>query len=263
MDLNPMRSRTWRGPAALALLTLPFPGLAAAQDLTVVQKLTQDKNPPVVMTSYVGSDRIRWALPDGNEVMVEATGGKFTLVDHKKKEYAVITQQDLDAMAAEMQARMKEMDEKMKNMPPQMREKLAGMMGGAAAAIDVQKGAGGRTIAGYTCQNWTITVSNFSRTEQCVTTDLALPAKAWENFQAFANRMRSVASPMSKMVESLQEKMKQMNGLSLATTTTTTVLGKSTTSSAEVTEIKKGPVPASAWDLPAGYRQGPSPFKRK
>jgi hypothetical protein len=255
-----MRLYPVRGSAALALFILP--ALASAQELTIVQKLTQDKNPPVVMTSYLGSDKIRWASSDGNEILAESAAGKFTMIDHKKKEYSVITLKDLDALATEMEARMKEMEERTKNMPAGMREKLAGMMGGAAASVEVQKVGGGRTVAGYACQNWVVTMGNFSRTEQCVTTDLAFPTQAWEGFQAFSNRMRTMAGPMSKMVESLQEKMKQMNGLPLASTTNLTVLGKSSTSTTEVTEVKKGPIPPSAWQLPAGYKQAESPLAR-
>ena len=237
-----------------------LPGRVAAQDLTVVQKVSSDKNPPMVVTSYLSADKIRWASAEGNEILAESAGGKFTIIDHKKKEYSVITLQDLDAAATAMQAQMKEMDEKMKNMPPAVREKMAGMMGGAS--VDVQKGAGSRTIAGYSCENWVVTMGTFSRTESCVTKDVVLPAKAWEGFQAFGNRMRAMAGPMSKMIDQMQEKMKPMSGLALASTTTTTVLGRSNTTSTEVTEIKKGPVPASAWELPAGYKQTESPMAR-
>src|SRR6185503_10828180 len=101
----------------------------------------------VVVTSYISADKIRWASAEGSEMLAESAGGKFTIIDHKKKEYSVITLQDLDAAATAMQAQMKDMDEKMKNMPPAVREKMAGMMGGAS--VDVQKGAGSRTIAGY------------------------------------------------------------------------------------------------------------------
>jgi DNA-binding protein YbaB len=246
-----------RGLTALAVLALP--GLLTAEDLTIVQKVTRDQNPPVVMTSYVSADKIRMASGDGNEVLAEA-GGKFTVIDHKKKEYTVITTQDLDAMATQMEARMKEMDEKMKNMPPEVRQKMAGMMGGAAAAVDVQKGAGGRTIAGYHCDNWVMSIGTMSRTEQCLSTELALPAQAWDGYQAFATKLRASMGAMAKGMEAMQEKMKQMKGLPLASTTTVSVMGHNSTSSTEVTEIKKGPIPASAWQLPAGYKQGESPL---
>jgi hypothetical protein len=254
-----MRIFIARGPAALAVFAF-IPSLAAAQELTVVQKISTDKNPPVVVTGYIGTDKVRWASAESNEILADASAGKFTIIDHKKREYSVVTLQDLEAAAAEMQARMKEMEEKTKNMPPAMREKLAGLMGGAAASVDVQKGAGTRTIAGYTCQNWVVTMGNFSRTESCVTTDVALSTKAWDSFQAFSSRLRTVAGPMSKMIDQLQEKMKPMNGLPLASTTTTSVLGKSTSSTTEVTEVKKGPVPPSAWEMPAGYKLVQSPM---
>jgi hypothetical protein len=39
-------------------------------------------------------------------------------------------------------------------------------------------------------------------------------------------------------------------------------MGRSTTNSQEVTEIKKGPIPATAWQIPAGYRQVESPMAK-
>lgn len=251
-----MRFQSLRGLTALAVLALP--GLAIAQDLTIVQKVSQDQKPPVVMTSYISADKIRMATPDGNEVLTEANSGKFTMIDHKKKEFSVITTQDLDALATQMQARMKELDEKLKSMPPEMREKMSGLMGGAS--VEVQKGTGGRTIAGYHCDNWVMTVGTLSRTEQCLTKDVALPVQAWEGFQAFAHKLRASMGSMGKGVEALQEKMKQMQGLPLATTTNVSIMGRSSTSSSEVTEIKKGPISASAWQIPADYKQGPSPL---
>jgi hypothetical protein len=63
-------------------------------------------------------------------------------------------------------------------------------------------------------------------------------------------------------MDQMREKMKDMKGLPLARTTTVSVMGKTTVSSEEVTDIKKGPIPASAWVIPADYKQVESPMAR-
>jgi hypothetical protein len=46
-----------------------------------------------------------------------------------------------------------------------------------------------------------------------------------------------------------------MKGVSIYHQSTTKMMGKSMTETSEVTEVKKGPIPASAWDVPAGYKK--------
>ena len=58
----------------------------------------------------------------------------------------------------------------------------------------------------------------------------------------------------------MQEKFKDMKGFPMASTSTTNVLGHSSTTSSEVTEVKRGPIPASAWQVPAGYRKVENPM---
>lgn len=254
------------GLALLAVLP------AAAEDLTIIQKVTKDNEPPGTRTGYISSDKLRAANPDGSEVIVDLAAAKFTMIDNKKKEYYTVTQKDMDAMAAQVEAKMKEMEpqmkraqEQMKNMPPEMREKMEKMMGGIAAAVTVQKGTGGRKIAGYSCENWVISLGGMSRTEECLTTELQFPVQAWEAFKGFGTRMQSMTArmgPAGKGLSQLQEKMKDLKGFPLAATTTTNVLGKTSTTSSEVTEIRKGPIPASAWAIPADYKQVESPMAK-
>jgi hypothetical protein len=258
---------------ALALgAALAAPALAAADDLTIVSRSTRNQDPPRVTTSYISSEKIRMATADGNELLAEPAAGTFTLIDNKKKEYYVVTRQDMEAFSAQVAARMKEMEpqmkkaqEQMKNLPPEMQQKMAGLMGGAAAAVTVAKGPGSRTIAGYKCDNWTVSLGEMSRTEQCLSTEVPFPPQAWASYQDFANSMKSAMAsmgPMGQGIAQMQEKMKEMKGLPLASSTTTTLMGKSNTDTQEVTEIKKGAIPAAAWVIPAGYKQVESPMAK-
>jgi hypothetical protein len=231
-------------------------GARAADDLTIVSKNSDNNEPPTTSTSYYASDRMRVANPDGSEVMAEYGSGQITMINHEKKQYSVITRQELEAAAQKMQAQLKQMEEQMKNMPPAVREKMAGMMGGATAAINVQKGQGGRTIAGYACENWIVTIV---KQEQCLTTQLEFPGQPWEAMKGLSG---SMAGPMGKTMQEMYEKFKEMKGVPMSSSGTTKIIGKSITSTTEVVEVKKGAIPASAWAIPAGYKQVESPMAK-
>lgn len=241
--------------AALALAAVP----TAAEDLTIVAKTTLNNEAPSTSTSYYASDRMRVVDPGGQEFMAEYASGQMTMIDNKKKEYSVTTRQELDAAAAKMQAQLKQMEEQMKNVPPAMREKMAGMMGGVAAAVSVQKGQGGRKLAGYSCDNWTVTIGEMVKQEQCLTTELTFPTQAWDAFKSLSAGM---PGPMGQGMQQMYEKFKEMKGLPLASTSTVKVMGKTHTTSSEVVEIKKGPIPASAWTIPSGYKKVESPMAK-
>jgi hypothetical protein len=232
---------------------------AVAEDLTIVSKATQNNEAPTTTTSYYASDRMRDVDASGQEFMAEFAGGQLTMIDNKKKEYSVITRQELEAATAKMSAQFKQMEEQMKSMPPAVREKMAAMMGGGAAAVNVQKGEGGRKLAGYSCDNWTVTIGEMVKQEQCLTKELTFPTQAWEAYKGFAS---SMSGPMGQGMQQMYDKFKEMNGIPLASTSTVKVLGKSQTSTTEVVEVKKGPIPASAWTIPAGYKKVESPMAK-
>jgi len=243
---------------------------AGADELTIVSKTTSDKNPqPDTMTSYLGTEHLRMAQPTGMDVMLDYKTGQITMIDNKKKQYSVVTKEDMQALQARLQdamnsPEMKKAQEQMKNLPPEVQKKMEAMMGGGAASVDVQKTGTSRKIAGYNCDNWTMTMGSISRTEQCLTTELQFPAEAWNTYRDFAQSMLqslgSMAGPMAKGMGQIAEKMKEMKGFPLASATVVSVMGHSTTTTSEVTDIKKGPIPASAWEIPAGYTKVDNPM---
>jgi hypothetical protein len=66
--------------------------------------------------------------------------------------------------------------------------------------------------------------------------------------------------PMGKGMADIAAKMKEMRGFPLAATTTTSIMGRSSSTSSEVVEVKKGAILSSAWDVPAGYRKVDNPM---
>jgi hypothetical protein len=245
-------------------------GVVSAQDLTIISKVTRDGGAPETATSYISSDHLRMSQPEGTEVIFDLKSGDMTVIDSKKKTYYVITQKDMDDMAAMIKEQMnspemKRAQEQMKNLPPEQRKKMEEMMGGMFA-VEVQKAGTSRTIAGYRCDNWTVTIGQFSRSEQCLTTELKLPEQLWTGYKKYYDSLKSMMSamgPMAKGMDSMREQMRKLKGFPLANTTTTTVIGHKSISTSEVTAISRGPIPASAWQVPAGYKKVDNPMKAK
>jgi hypothetical protein len=251
---------------AAAVLAAAVPG--AAEDLTIVSKLGRDGGPPTTATSYLSSDHARMVQAEGQEMILDLKTGQMTVIDGRKKEYFVITRQDMEQLKARLQQQMnspemKRAQEQMKNLPPEVQKKMQAAMGGMAASVNVQKTGTTRKIAGYTCENWTMSVGQFSKTEQCLTNELPIPVQAWDTYREFADSMKNMVAgmgPMAKGISDMQAKMKDMRGFPLAATTTTSIMGRSSSTSSEVVEVKKGAIPASAWEVPAGYRKIDNPM---
>jgi hypothetical protein len=199
--------------------------------------------------------------------MIELGTGQVTVIDGRKKEYFVITRQDMEQMKTKLtqmanSPEMQRAQEQMKNLPPEVQKKMQGMMGGAGG-LDVQKTGTTRKIAGYTCENWTITLGTFSKTEQCLTADLPVPAQTWTAYRDFADSMRGMMAAMGPMGKSMADaatKMKDMKGFPLALTTSSSVMGRTMNATTEVVEVKKGAIPASAWAIPEGYKKVDNPM---
>jgi len=261
-----MRFRRPDALVAAALVAVALP--AAAEDLTIVSKVSQNGGAPATATSYLSSDHARMVQADGQEAIVELKTGQITVLDGRRKEYFVITKQDMEQTRAALQQKMNSPEmqraqEQMKNLPPDIQKRMQAAMGSAAASFDVKKTGNTRTIAGYTCEEWVLTLGAASKTEECVTSELPIPTQSWDAYRDFAEGMKTMMAsmgPMGKSIADVQAKLKDIRGFPLSVSTHTSVMGHTSSTSSEVVEIKKGPVPASAWEIPAGYRKIDNPM---
>jgi hypothetical protein len=242
---------------ALVLAAGAAGAVAASDDLTIVSKHTHDGKPAGTSTSYLASDHVRMASEQGHETIVDLKTGVMTTLDGKKKTYYTVTKQDMEQMAVKMKERMN--DPEMKKAMDAMQSMSAGM----STSFDVKKTGATRKIAGYGCQEWAITMGTLSTIKECVTSELQYPVHAWDAYKDFAESMKGVMSgfgPMAKSGAELAEKMKNMKGFPLATSTAVDVMGHKTTTETEVIEVRKGSIPASAWEIPAGYTKIENPM---
>jgi hypothetical protein len=254
---------------AIASLVCLSAVAASADDITIVSKVTRDGGAPQTSTSYISSDHLRISQPDGNEAILDLKSGDMTILDARKKTYYVITQKDLNDMSAMVKERMnspemKAAQEKMKNLPPDAQKRMQDMMGGMMS-VSVEKTGTSRTVAGMHCDNWTVSIGQMSKTDECLTNELKLPAQSYDRYKNYMDSFRSMMSsmgPMAKNFDSMREQMQKLKGFPIASTTSTNVMGNRSVTTSEVTEVKHGAIPASAWAIPTGYAKTESPMKQ-
>jgi len=240
-----------------AALLLAAGAALASDDLTIVSKHTRDGKPGGNTTSYIASDHVRMARDEGNESIIDLKTGVMTVLDGKKKTYYTVTKQDMEQLAAKMKERMDTPEMK------QAMEAMASMSGGMSTSFDVKKMGTSRKVAGYGCEDWTITMGTMSTIKECVTTELQYPVQAWQTYREFSESMKNMASAFGPMVKSgaeLAEKLKAMKGFPVATSTLVDVMGHKSSTESEVIEVRKGSIPASAWEIPAGYAKIENPM---
>lgn len=232
--------------AVFALLTAA--AAAPAQDLTITFKSSDGGT----ATHYFTKDRIR--MNNGqNDTIMEFASGKIVTIDHKKKEYSEMTVAEMDQAMKSMAAQM---EQAMAQVPPQMREQMAKMMGGAASEVTVTKGAA-KTVAGYACQTYTVTMGSNMTMESCNSTALTPPFDP-ANFQ----KLSRVSVPMIQGMDKLIQKMSEVQGIALSQRTSMSMMGRKIDTGMEATEIKKGAIGADAFAAPSGYKQVESPLKK-
>jgi hypothetical protein len=253
--------------AACAAAFLAVPALA--EDLTIVFKTTGGGSPGTT-THYYSSEKMRTGDAE-HETIVEYGPGKIVSIDHKKKEYSEITLAEMEEAMKAAQAKMEQanaqMQQQMASMPPAMREKMEQMMGGVASSVTVTKG-GTRQVAGYTCQDYTVAMGQMMTTKICATTALAFaaPNVDYRRYASFAGSAATMANnPMFKGMGKMVDEMKKIQGFTIAEATSVKVMGRSTDTSREAVEIKKGPIPASAFDVATiakGYKKVANPVTK-
>lgn len=225
---------------ALALLAAP----AAAEDLTIISQVTTKKGAPTTSTQYVSSDKIRTS--DGRiDTIIDVASGRMIQIDHKKKSYYETSLEDLRAHFAEL--------EKMLEQTPM----LANMFG-RATEVQVREGSGSRTVAGYACRQYLVSMGDKFKFELWVAPDLEAPIQYHD-----AKKLTYAAmGPMGARFEKMYDAMKKIQGFPLWSKVETAIMGFDMEVVSEATEVREGPLPAGTFEPPAGYKmQKSSPFK--
>ncbi len=231
----------------------------AADDLTVISKVTTNGQPSGTETSYISSDHIRTSGAQGTDMIIDLKSAVMTNIDDKNKTYFTVTKQDMDRMSAKMAERMND---------PKMKQAMAMMHGMSAAmstSAEVKKTGVTRKVAGYACEEWMITMGSMMTIKECVTSDLKYPVQSWEALAEFSESMRKSMSgfgPSAKAGADFAEKMKSIKGFPVATATIVDAGVAKTSMTSEVSDVRRTPIAAATWDVPAGFTKVDNPMMK-
>jgi hypothetical protein len=217
---------------------------ARAEDLTIVKNVTAGKDKVVAATDYVSAERVRTSSGD-SDTIVEHSTGKMTAIDHRKKQY-------YETSLAEMAAFFQRMDQQMEGSP------LGGLLGAAAGSVRVEKGTGSRKVAGHDCDPYVLSLGEAMKFDVCAARELKMSERYFDAMKSPYAGM----GPAGKNFEKMFEEMKKIKGYPLSVAMNAKMMMFKINTLSEATEVKKGPIPASAWEVPAGYKKVKSPFAK-
>jgi hypothetical protein len=232
-----------------------------ADDLTVISNVTTNGKPAGIETNYISGDHIRTTHAGNTDLIINLKTGVMTTIDDKKKTYYEVTKQDMEAMQAKMAEKMN--DPKVK----QAMAMMQGMSQSMAGSTEVKKTGVSRKVAGFACEEWSISMGGMMAITECVTNDLKYPVQSWAALADFKESMRKTMSgsgfgPSAKSGADFAEKMKSIKGFPVASSSTVDAGVVKMTNSSEVTEVRHTAIPESTWEVPAGFAKVENPMMR-
>jgi len=225
----------------------------AADDLKITYR-TETKQMMTSKGSQVDYHSERYSLTknDGEkkDTLVDYQSLVFYGIDHKKKVISRMTLEDI-LRATDLTAANLEKDsskaEKAKNMVKSIF--------GETAVVSVKK-VGTEQVAGRNCEKWDIAYGKLS-CRASVDPSLVLPVDP--EMLEKANKLNNgalLANPMlGKVFGEFYDAMYSIKGIRLKSEAVMPVGPMTTRVFKEATEVVVGPVPASLFDLPKGYKE--------
>lgn len=160
--------------AALFALAVSCSTAALLADSKIEYKVTEG-NGSALNTILIGQGKIRSDADQNTSVILDPAASVTTLLDHGKKTFTRIGRAELQQFADAI----KQLDEMMAQMPPEMRQMIAGRMGGSGGPASVTEDTGtAATVAGKNCRIFRTTTSGRPTAEHCMAEPSAIELPA-------------------------------------------------------------------------------------
>lgn len=202
------------------------------------------------VTHYFTPTRARFDQGD-KATIVDFAAGRVVNLSMKKRQYSETTFARIEQAMTSTSAQM---EKALAGIPEGLRHQ---MMGDATQEVTVTRGAA-RTVAGVPCQHYIVTLGERLRMETCAASEIKPPFDA-ANFRNLP-LATSPIGPGSSGINRMVEKLRAIEGISVASSASLSMLGKTIETSMEATEIRKGPIAASTFDTPQGFKKVDSPW---
>lgn len=194
-------------------------------------------------TDYYSKNAMKTSSSDGNDTIIRFDAEKIINIDNKKRTYSEMTFKQLQEMMSKLGSEMSADKEQM-----EMMKKVMGQM---ATSYSVTKQGPGEEIAGYATEKYLI--QGPMQMEIWAAPSLKIPTAYYD-----VMKLRIPPNPMFDM-RKLYDEMKKISGLTLKTVMTMKMtmgqMNMESKTTKIVTSVEKGSIPASVFEVPAGYKQ--------
>jgi len=215
---------------------------------------------------YVQAGNGRFVDAEGHATLIK--NGTFYIIDDADKSFIMFDKATMEQLAKKISAAMEQMKAQLAQLPPEQRAQMEQMMPGMGGgdrkwiveAVDTGKSD---KVDGRACRLWDIKRDGELDDQICVVAYSALPGK--ENFQAMFANFAKVFEEMAKSVPMLAGMMtnefsaqSKVNGFPVRTR------GYDNGALGDDEQIMKvwreEAIPASIFEIPAGYKQKQMPM---
>jgi hypothetical protein len=215
---------------------------------------------------YVQNGQGRFVDSAGRTTLIK--NGTMYVIDDADKSYIAFDKATMEKLAVKINEAMAQMQEQLAKLPPEQRAQMEAMlpaMGGGdkkwvVEAIDTGKSD---KVDGRACRVWDIKRNGELDDQMCVVAYSSLPGK--ENFQAMFANFAKVFEEMAKSVPMLAGMMTnefgaqaKVNGFPVRTRGYEN--GKLGDTEHNVSVWREEAIPASMFEVPAGYKQKQMPM---
>jgi hypothetical protein len=218
-------------------------------------------------TTLVQSGMMRTNASANGAIIVKGTS--IIMIDDKRKQYREMTKEDLQRMAGQVSDAMAKMQEKMKGMTPEQRAMMEKMVGNR-----IPGGVGGEdkpdtweskdlgttaTVEGRNCHNWNLIRNGAPFEELCVVPYKSLPGK--EDVRKVFKDMADAFGDFAKSVPGFDRSARARAAIDGYPVRTRMYGGDGQLRSTEtiMTKWVEESIPASAFEVPAGYTKAELP----
>jgi hypothetical protein len=217
---------------------------------------------------YVQGGNGRFVDAQGKASIIK--GGTMFMVDDADKTYIVFDKATMAQLAKQLATAMEKMKEQLAKMPPEQRAQIEQLMAktpgmggeGQKWVVDAVDTGKSDKVDGRACRIWEIKRNNELDDQLCVVPYASLPGK--ENFQAVFASFAKVFEEMAKSVPMLSgmmtnefEAQAKVNGFPVRSRGYEN--GKLGDREQLLKTWREEPVPASMFEIPAGYTQKSMP----
>jgi hypothetical protein len=216
---------------------------ATAEDLTISSRVTY-RNSETTSTHWITSEWSRSSTRDSTSI-VHFTDGRVTFLDDRRQEYWELTADDMEDYWDDMARRL--------------RTSGAGDVWDLRAKPNLEKLSGRQKIAGYDCEHWSLDIADDAlELDFWVAPSLQPPAGYYDGRRILA----ITTGPMAVLFEKAFEELKKVKGYPLSMTTIVRTPMSRTEVTEEATEVRKGTIPASNFQVPSGYKKVKPPSEK-